>query len=447
MALSPFSAGPEHDPPVSPPTADGDPRDPWRAPPRPAQPWTGPSGTPVGGSAAPFTPPTAPPRTPLPAAAPASVGAAAGGRRSAPSRRRLGVAALVAAVAAGSGIGGGVVGARVADRSSATAADVSTPPPASPAPVAGSAAPAAPAPAPAGTLDVRRVLAAIEPAVVQVSARGRLGTSTGTGFVISASGEILTNAHVVEGATTVRVRLRGESANRTVRVIGADAAADVALLQLDGVDKLAPATIGTVKDVQVGDPVVAIGYALGLRGDPTVTTGIVSATDRTLGDLTGLIQTDAAINPGNSGGPLVDAGGKVIAINTAKLDDSGNGRSADGLGFAITIDDAVSIADRLRSGGTAPSGQTRGTAFLGVTTSDPADGSAGAVVESVAPGTAAAAAGLQPGDVIVEIDGSEVGTSADLGSAIRAAGPGTKVTLKVLRDGREVDLTATLGSR
>jgi S1-C subfamily serine protease len=297
-----------------------------------------------------------------------------------------------------------------------------------------------------GALDVRKVIAAIEPAVVQVTAPSRNGTSVGTGFVISTSGEILTNAHVVEGATSVRVRLPGESTARTVRVVGADSTADVALLQLDGATNLTAASLGSVDDVHVGDAVVAIGYALGLRGDPTVTTGIVSATDRTLGDLTGLVQTDAAINPGNSGGPLVDANGKVIAINTAKLDSSGDGRGADGLGFAITIDDAVLIANRLR-GGTASGGTAAGTAFLGVTTQDPSDGSLGTIVQSVSAGTGAEKAGVLAGDVIVAINGQQIAAGSDLGRAIRTAGPGATVTLSIVRSGKQLDVKAVLGSR
>jgi putative serine protease PepD len=294
-----------------------------------------------------------------------------------------------------------------------------------------------------GALDVKAVLTAIEPAVVQVTAQTRAGVSTGSGFIISSDGEILTNAHVVEGATTVRVRLPGESQARTVQVIGADADADVALLKLEGAADVKAANLGTMDDVSVGDPVVAIGYALGLRGDPTVTTGIVSATDRTLGDLTGLVQTDAAINPGNSGGPLVDAQGRVIGINTAKLDSSGDGRNADGLGFAITIDDAVSIANRLRGGNTG----STGTAFLGVSTQDPTDGSLGTVVEEVTPGTGAERAGIRAGDVIVAVDGDQVVAGSDLGRAIRAAGPGATITLTIQRDGQQVEVQATLGTR
>ena len=417
----------------TPPTIDGDPRDVWSSPPLPP-----PAGSPFEPTRV-FTGATngtAFPPAPPPAPGPQSAPKPADGRR---RGRRLAGAALVGAVAAASGIGGGVVGARIErDR---TPAASSTP---AAVPTSGTLAPSASGTS--GALDVRKVLAAIEPAVVQVTAPSRTGTSVGTGFVISTSGEILTNAHVVEGATSVRVRLPGESTARTVRVVGADTTADVALLQLDGAINLTAALLGSVDDVHVGDPVVAIGYALGLRGDPTVTTGIVSATDRALGDLTGLVQTDAAINPGNSGGPLVDANGKVIAINTAKLDSSGDGRGADGLGFAITIDDAVSIANRLR-GGTTSGGTAAGTAFLGVTTQDPTDGSLGTIVQSVSAGTGAEKAGVLAGDVIVAINGQQIAAGSDLGRAIRTAGPGATVTLSIVRAGKQLDVKAVLGSR
>ena len=419
-----------------PPFADGDPRDIWTAAPLPppALPAAGGSGAGFGGR-----PPTGPPIGP-PAGAPA--GPADDGRlATSRGRRRLGAAAFVAALMVGSGLVGGIVGARLDEGGSATG-PVGTPVRSTSSDSAGS--PTGATGSPAGSLDVRAVIAAIEPAVVQVTAPSRSGTSVGTGFVISADGEILTNAHVVDGATSVKVRLPGESTARSVRVVGADAAADVALLQVEGATKLKAATLGSVNDVHVGDPVVAIGYALGLRGDPTVTTGIVSATDRTLGDLTGLIQTDAAINPGNSGGPLVDASGRVIAINTAKLDSSGDGRGADGLGFAITIDDAVSIANRLRGGG---SSTAKSTAFLGVTTQDTTDGSLGTVVQAVTAGTGADKAGLLVGDVIQSVNGQQVAAGTDLGRVIRAAGPGATITLTVKRGEQQLELKATLGSR
>ena len=209
-------------------------------------------------------------------------------------------------------------------------------------------------------LDVAGVVSAVEPAVVAVeSSIGRGGVGSGTGVIITADGEVLTNAHVVEGASQIRVTLAGESQAREAEVVGADSNADLALLQIPGASGLPTAGLGDSSSVQVGDDVVAIGNALGLRGGPTVTRGIVSALDRSLdtdtGTMTGLIQTDASISSGNSGGPLVNAAGEVIGINTA-VATGGRTSAAENIGFAIPIDKALPIVERLRGGAAAPVG-------------------------------------------------------------------------------------------
>ena len=298
-------------------------------------------------------------------------------------------------------------------------------------------------------LDVAGVVAKVGPSVVSiraVSTGGPFGQeAAGTGVIISSGGEIMTNAHVVEGARSVKVTLAGESQARDAKVIGADEATDLALLEIDGVSGLPKATLGKSADVRVGDDVVAIGNALALRGGPTVTRGIVSALDRSLetssGAMTGLIQTDASISSGNSGGPLVDAAGKVIGINSA-VAAGGGGRAAENIGFAIAIDNAMPVLDRLRSNTpAAPSG------YLGVTTVDPADGSRGALVRSVDAGSAADKAGLEVGDLIVAIDGKSVDGAAALGAAIRAHTPGEPVKITFVRDRDERTVTADLGNR
>lgn len=295
-------------------------------------------------------------------------------------------------------------------------------------------------------LDVAAVVAKVEPAVVSIqSSIGgfRGGTGAGTGVILSATGEILTNAHVVEGASTVRVTLAGESQSRTAEVVGTDPSADLALLTIPGADDLPTAELGRSADVAVGDDVVAIGNALALRGGPTVTRGIVSALDRSLetdsGDtITGLIQTDASISSGNSGGPLVNALGQVIGINTA-VASSGRGSAAENIGFAIAIDQAQPVLDRLRGNTAAVS---RG--YLGVSTADPTDGSRGATVVSVAAGSAADQAGVDPGDLITHVAGKAIDGAAALGSAVRSHQPGETVDLTVIRDGDERTVKATL---
>jgi putative serine protease PepD len=199
------------------------------------------------------------------------------------------------------------------------------------------------------TMNVAGVLARVEPSVVSIETtitaqRGpftQRGSGAGSGIVVNADGTILTNAHVIDGATSIEVTVAGETESRSAEVIASDPARDLALLKVDDNGGLVAAPLGTASDVAVGDEVVAIGNALALEGGPTVTQGIVSALGRSIetenGTLTGLIQTDAAISSGNSGGPLVNARGQVIGMNTA-VAASGGGVNASNIGFAISID-------------------------------------------------------------------------------------------------------------
>jgi putative serine protease PepD len=341
--------------------------------------------------------------------------------------------AAAAAVSLCTGVVGGVVGANLAhDDTPVTASGAtSNPSPGTPSPTAPSSAVAGP------VLDVAGILGKVEPAVVAVQASGRLGTGQGTGIVISADGEVLTNAHVIEGATSIRVTLQGQSQSRTATLVGADSGNDIALLKIDGASGLATADLGSSAAVKVGDDVVAVGNALGLRGDPTVTRGIVSALNRSLDTLSGMIQTDAAINPGNSGGPLANSRGQVIGINTAVA-----GRGGQNIGFAIPIDFARTILDRLRSG-QAP----QAVGYLGVSTRDPDDNSRGAQIVDLVAGGPAEKGGLEIGDVVTDVNGQEVIGSDGLVGVLRQLKPGTKVTVTVERAGKAQKLTVTLGER
>ena len=201
----------------------------------------------------------------------------------------------------------------------------------------------------ADRLDVKAVLAAVAPTVVQIevsSEDGIFGGGQGTGFIISADGQVVTNAHVVEDAVNINVML-SDGTVRTAELVQQDPTRDLAVLKIEGKD-LPAARLGRSAEVEVGDEVLAIGNALGLGDTPSVTTGIISALDRELqlsgNRLTRLIQTDAAINPGNSGGPLVNAKGEVIGVNTAI---AGN---AEGIGFAISIDHARPVIETLQTG-------------------------------------------------------------------------------------------------
>ncbi|MET0420607.1 MAG: trypsin-like peptidase domain-containing protein [Acidimicrobiia bacterium] len=284
--------------------------------------------------------------------------------------------------------------------------------------------------------DLAAILAADVPAVVAVVADGgpSIGGAAGTGFVISEDGVVVTNNHVVEGASRIEARF-SDGTSMQARVLGTDAASDLAVLHVDGAG-LPIVELGNSDAVQVGDDVVAIGNALALEGGLSVTRGIVSGLHRTVPtsrstSLVDVIQTDAAINPGNSGGPLVDFRGRVIGINTAIA----NPTSAQNVGFAIPISQAKPIIDALRAGNRP--------AYLGVTV-DTAAKVAGAKVMSVAPNSPASRGGIEVGDVIIRFGGRAVTSWEQLRPAIRANPVGSSADVVVSRDGDDVTLRVTL---
>jgi putative serine protease PepD len=297
-------------------------------------------------------------------------------------------------------------------------------------------------------VDVAAVAEYIAPSVVTISADVSGGTSLGTGVIISTDGEIITNAHVVEGADAVRVRLAGETEPREVRLLAADRGNDLALLRMSG-DGFQAATFAAPDSVRLGDQVVAMGFALGLEGEPSVTLGIVSAIERTIGSegvyLDGLIQTDAAISSGNSGGPLVNAAGEVVGINTAVIRDTLT-TAASNVGFAISVDEALPIIEALREQADGD-GEARTEAYLGVELEDRRDGGQGVLVASVQSGTPAAEAGLAAGDLIVAVDDAATDGSAGLIAAIRDHDPDDAVTVTVVRDGERVTIDVVLTTR
>ncbi|MDA0192223.1 MAG: trypsin-like peptidase domain-containing protein [Actinobacteria bacterium] len=272
------------------------------------------------------------------------------------------------------------------------------------------------------------------------------GESTGTGVVLTADGEILTNAHVVADATEVKVRFAGETEPRLAQVLSSDPGNDLALLKIAATD-LKPATFAQPGTIRVGDGVIAIGYALDLDGGPTVTTGIVSALKRTIitesGALNGLIQTDAAISSGNSGGPLVNFRGEVIGINTAVARSDGNS-AANNVGFSISVDEIVAVLEQLRN---QASGQPREEGFLGVGLAERTDGGAGAIISSVQPNSPASLAGIREDDIVLSVDGEPIDGQAGLVAAIRDASPGQTVEIELLRDGNRLTVKAKLVAR
>ncbi|HXF57690.1 MAG TPA: trypsin-like peptidase domain-containing protein [Actinomycetota bacterium] len=279
------------------------------------------------------------------------------------------------------------------------------------------------------------------------------GQGVGTGFIIRSDGVIVTNFHVVEGATQIKVILPPPD-RRTflARVIGSSSEHDLAVLKVDGRD-LPALPLGRSSELQLGQRVVALGYALALEGGPTVTAGIVSSLARTVRvqdptagvvrTLEGVIQTDAAINPGNSGGPLVDLAGNVVGINTA------GAQAAENIGFAIAIDAVRPLIERAMKRPEAP------LPYLGVVTITVDPGLAfqlglpvdrGALVQAVT--GPAQAAGIRVGDVIVSLGGQPVRTSEELGRLILDRQPGDRVGVGLVRsDGSRVTVEATLGIR
>jgi serine protease Do len=265
----------------------------------------------------------------------------------------------------------------------------------------------------------------------------------GSGFIVSADGVILTNAHVVRDAKQVTVKL-GDRREFAAKVLGSDGATDVAVLKIDAKD-LPTVNLGDSKSVQVGDYVLAIGAPFGF--EQTATQGIVSAKGRSLpGDsYVPFIQTDAAVNPGNSGGPLFDAAGRVVGINAQIYTRSGGFQ---GLAFAIPIDVALHVKDEIVAHGQVEH------ARLGVMLQDLSAPLAesfgmkspdGALVSSVAKGSAAAEAGLKPGDVITAFDGTPVHTAGDVSSRVGMAKPGERLSLQLWRDKSSHTLSVALG--
>lgn len=301
---------------------------------------------------------------------------------------------------------------------------------------------------PATPSTIRGVLDKVQPAVVTIQVDEGEGTGSGTGMIVSPNGEILTNNHVVSGGTNIRVTLNGQKESRPAKLLGTDPTIDSALLKIDG-SNLPTVQFGDSKTMQVGDEVIAIGNALALPGGPSVTTGIVSAKDRTISDgsttLVNLIQTDAAINPGNSGGPLVNLAGEVIGMNTAVI--RGDTGQFQNIGFALAIDLIVPALGDLRNG------RTQAVAYLGVgsATLNPMikerygiTPDQGAMVDTVTPGSPADKAGLSRFDVITNFDGKTVDGSDTLVALVRAKKPGDKVSMTYWRDKNQMQAQVTL---
>jgi Do/DeqQ family serine protease len=274
--------------------------------------------------------------------------------------------------------------------------------------------------------------------------RRRLESSLGSGVIVGADGVILTNNHVVEAAAEVKVALH-DGRDIQARVLGTDPRTDLAVLKVED-GALPRATFGRAEDLQVGDVVFAIGNPFGLGG--TVTMGIVSALGRgRLGitDLEDFIQTDAAINPGNSGGALINARGELVGINTAIYSQTGGSH---GIGFAIPVDMARTVLDGILANGRV----VRGYAGLYMQEMTPEiarvfglDAVAGVLVADTDPNGPAARAGVRRGDILVAASGRPIESSDDIRNRLARLKPGDRVPLQIVREGRRLEMTLTLG--
>jgi S1-C subfamily serine protease len=417
----PVDAGP-------PPHHVSPPADPTGPSPYYAGPWAQPDPTgPPPYYGAPQAPPAGPPTSP----GGPPPGASGPGP---PSTRRLWVLVAVVAAVIGGLVGGGI-GARTRGNST------------SPAPAGVVTRVAAPNTQLLKPQSVPAILAKVEPGVASV----HTNLGAGTGMILTASGQVLTNYHVVQGASSIKVTLFNESTARTATLQGFDQANDVAILQIPGAAGLPTVQLGNSDSVQVGDDVVAVGNALNLVGGPTVTAGIISAKGRTVDAAApqNLLQTDAAINPGNSGGPLVNANGQVVGMNTLVIQQANSQEAAQNLGFAIPINTIKPLVPDLAKG----IQRTPGYLGVGVVTLTPdiaqrfgITATQGAVIQDLPATGPAAQAGLQQTDVITSFDGQPVTSDSGLVQLIHDHKPGDHVQIGYVRGSNKGTVTVTLGA-
>lgn len=296
------------------------------------------------------------------------------------------------------------------------------------------------------TLTAAQIASQTDPALADiVTTLGyQHASAAGTGMVLTPDGEVLTNNHVVEGATSIKVRDVGNGRTYSATVVGYSEASDVAVLKLSGASGLRTVQTGDSGSLAIGQRVVALGNAEGRNGTPSVATGTVTALGATVTaadqgsgtteQLSGMIRTNAAIRPGDSGGPLVNGSGQVVGMNTAASAASGlpigTTAAQTTAAFSIPINKALSIARQIEAGTSSSTVHIGATAFLGVeVTSSALNGGTGVTIVGAVPGTAAANAGLGGGDVILSVAGHTVTSGSDLQSAIARYRPGDKVTV------------------
>lgn len=300
--------------------------------------------------------------------------------------------------------------------------------------------------------DVSELYERVKDSVAYISVRsgsgagpfGRQQAGSGSGFVLDDDGHIVTNQHVVDNASQVKVRLGEGDDLMDAKVVGTDASTDLAVIKVDPKDVkggIKPLALGEADALRVGQPTIAIGSPFGLSG--TLTTGVVSALDRTIDSpnsftIDGVVQTDAAINPGNSGGPLLNGKGEVIGVNAQIA--SGGSASNSGVGFAIPVDIVKDVVPQLKAG------KEIRRSYLGISTGPSQDGTKVVIAEIVSGGPSSSA-GLRVGDEVVSVGGKPVAEPEDIAAAIADKKPGQTVRIVVTRDGERRTITVKLGTR
>jgi S1-C subfamily serine protease len=313
------------------------------------------------------------------------------------------------------------------------------------------------------TLNVDAIAAKVNPAIVDINTTLTSGQAAGTGTIISSTGEILTNNHVIDGSTNIQVTVSGRADTYTAHLVASDGAADIAVIQIDGtVSGLPTVSFASSSSLNVGDPVVALGNALGRGGSPVVSQGSVTALDQTITasegggkseQLSGMIQTDATIYPGDSGGPLVNSAGQVVGMITAG-EAQGFRSSSSSINYSIPSDTILAVVNQIRAGQTSADITYGQSGYIGVSveTLDAQNAAAlglnvssGALVRSVQPGTAADRAGITPNSVITAVGGSRIASLDDLDAAVRAHKSGDRVSITWVNQSGSHTATVTLG--